>query len=73
MRCSSVGLPTDHRHVGVVHVLGDVLLRRVLAGGDVDRDAVVGPRDFVGQERLVVEGVVPRAAPAPMFSYKALA
>ena len=47
------------RHVGVVHVLGDVLLGRIVASRDVDRDAVVGPVDLVAEERLVVERVVP--------------
>ena len=45
------------REGGVVHVLGDIF--RTVLRGDVDRDAVIGPVDFLGEERLVVRGVVP--------------
>ena len=58
MQFSRLADRTD-RHVGVVHVLGDVLLARVVVRCDVDRDAVVGPVDLVTEERLVVERVVP--------------
>jgi hypothetical protein len=43
----------------VVHVVGDLFLGGVALGGGVDRDAVVGPRDFAGEKGLVVEGVIP--------------
>jgi len=48
-----------HRIERVIHILGDLLLGRVVLRRDVDGDAVVGPVDFAAQERLVVERVVP--------------
>ena len=46
------------RHIGVVHVLGDVL--RLALGCHVNRDAVAGDVKLAGKERLVVRRVVPR-------------
>ena len=43
----------------MIHVVGNGLERRVAPRGGVDRDAVIGPADLAGQERLVVGGVVP--------------
>ena len=44
----------------MIGILGEVLLGRIVLGGDVDRDAVAGEVELAGQERLVVRGIVPR-------------
>ena len=47
------------RPEGMVHVLGDLLFGRILLRRDVDRNSIVGPIEFTGQEGLVVGRIVP--------------
>src|SRR5262249_32961702 len=43
----------------VVDIFGEILLGRIVLGGDVDRDTVRGQEQFARQEGLVVGGVIP--------------